>query len=242
MSLPKIQIPIFNITIPSSGKMIKMKCLVGRELKLLLIAKESKDQNQYFITISQILNNCLVDDINIESLFWYDIEYIFTKLIVTSKGEKNQKVSYICQLNDCNTTNNVVINIDDATVPKVDKNELIINTKAEDNTPVALKFLYPTLKDMENINADDFASARSSIELLYDLLYSVSTGEGVFIKNKNFDRDEAKEVVDSLNENQLSELFDFVGNMPTLSLDTKFTCTKCNHEHQLPLRGMDDFF
>ena len=46
MSLPKINVPLHELTIPSTGKKIKYRPFVVKEEKILLLAMESEDQNE----------------------------------------------------------------------------------------------------------------------------------------------------------------------------------------------------
>jgi hypothetical protein len=43
MSLPKIDLPLFELTVPSSGKKVKYRPYNVREEKILLVAQESDD-------------------------------------------------------------------------------------------------------------------------------------------------------------------------------------------------------
>ena len=47
---------------------------------------ESKDQKQILNSIIQILKNCILSDINIETLSFFDFEYLFLMLRSSSIG------------------------------------------------------------------------------------------------------------------------------------------------------------
>ena len=46
MSLPQINTPVHELTIPSTGKKIKYRPFVVKEEKILLLALESEDQKE----------------------------------------------------------------------------------------------------------------------------------------------------------------------------------------------------
>ena len=81
MSLPKIDYPIYNLTIPSLKKKCKFRPFLVKEEKLLLMAKESKNPSDILMTVKQVVNNCILDKtVKIEKLPIFDLEYIFLKL------------------------------------------------------------------------------------------------------------------------------------------------------------------
>ena len=57
MSLPKIDLPLFELTVPSNGKKVKYRPYNVREEKILLVAQESDDLDQTILAIKQIITN-----------------------------------------------------------------------------------------------------------------------------------------------------------------------------------------
>ena len=80
MSLPKLTAPIFTIEMPSNKKSVKFRPFTVKEEKLLLLASESEEPKFINDTITQVLNNCFIDDIDIGILATFDVEYLFLKL------------------------------------------------------------------------------------------------------------------------------------------------------------------
>ena len=87
MALPKIDVPIFDVKLYSSDKKVKFRPFTVKEEKLFLIASESDDSQSTITTIKQVLNNCIIDDIDIDSLPLFDIEMLFLNLRARSIGE-----------------------------------------------------------------------------------------------------------------------------------------------------------
>ena len=79
MGLPKIDHPTFEVTVPSTKDVIKYRPFLVREEKILLMAQESGDPNDFIRTINQVLNNC-VFDYDTSNFTSYDTEYMFLKL------------------------------------------------------------------------------------------------------------------------------------------------------------------
>ena len=88
MALPKIDVPIFEMTLPSTAKSIRYRPFLVKEEKILLIAMQSKESSVIIEAVKQIISNCVVDDINVDDLSLFDIEYLFLNLRARSIGEK----------------------------------------------------------------------------------------------------------------------------------------------------------
>ena len=55
-------------------------------------------------------------------------------------------------------------------------------------------------------------------------------------------REEIEKFVNSLTNQQLEKITEFVESMPTMKHEQKFTCKKCQHENTVELKGLQDFF
>ncbi len=64
--LPKIDVPIYELTLPLTKKLIRFRPFLVREEKILLMAMESEDADSVLLAVKQILTNCCLDDIDIE--------------------------------------------------------------------------------------------------------------------------------------------------------------------------------
>ena len=243
MTLPKIAIPMFSIILPSTGKSVMLRSMTTKEYKLLLIAKETADDEQEIITIKQVLNNCICDDLDIDNLTWYDAEYLFTKLVISSKAEKGVTQFYKCKAKIdeqvCGMVNEIYINIDEAVI-SINTNELLLKSKDVDTNEIIMKFTYPTLGNMSKFKT--VVNEEDKINFFNELLTVVSSGEDIYIKGRDFDALEAGIMIDALTETQLEELIKFIDDMPQIKLDHSFLCQKCGTNHKIELRGMNDFF
>ena len=76
--LPKLTHPTIDVTIPSMKKKIRLRPMLVKEEKILLFAKESKEDIDIFTAIKQVVNNCIVTpNTNINDFTIFDLEYIF---------------------------------------------------------------------------------------------------------------------------------------------------------------------
>ena len=83
MPLPKIDAPVFDLTLPLSKKKIKFRPFLVKEQKNLLMAMESNDREMIEKNVKQVLQNCTINEnIDIEKLPVIDIEFYFLNLII----------------------------------------------------------------------------------------------------------------------------------------------------------------
>jgi len=96
MALPKIEYPIHTVQLLSIKDPVRFRPFVVKEQKLLMMALESGDINTIIDTIKQVINNCLVDEINVDKLPLVDIEFFFLNLRARSVSE-NVDVFFKCK-------------------------------------------------------------------------------------------------------------------------------------------------
>ena len=87
MALPKLDVPTYEVNLISTGKPVRFRPFLVKEQKLFLMAAESDDTNEVIRTIRQVLKNCVLDEIDIDSLPSFDLEYLFMNLRARSVEE-----------------------------------------------------------------------------------------------------------------------------------------------------------
>ena len=58
MALPKLETKTYTLTLPSTGKEIKYRPFLVKEQKTLLMAQESKNNNELIDAMTQLINDC----------------------------------------------------------------------------------------------------------------------------------------------------------------------------------------
>lgn len=243
MNMPEIAVPTFFVTIPSLKKKIIMRSLTTREFKLFLIAKQGNEEEQITHTIHQLLSACIQDDVDINSLQMYDVEYLFIQLYVNSTAESVKKITYKCKNkledgSECGQANNVVFQISDAEVDFSNcslSNEYISRLKDKSNNDLLLKFIQPNLSTF-NLSID------TDLSIIANCLESVTSGEQMWVKGKDFNLDTAKSYISNINSLELENIIKFFYETPELVIKEQFQCPKCKYKHNIELRGLQDFF
>lgn len=241
MTLPIISQPLFDVEIPSSKQKIKIKPMVTREEKILLIAKESADDNDILTAIKQVVSNCMVSEkIKIDNISLIDLEWLFVRLRAISVSNKIA-VSYLDKE-------------DEQTYPfEVDLDKVIIKWPPENitrtiqldtNTHIIMKYPGASLYNNEDFLALSFEDTGAMRKLLDILLRNsiekiiqgerVSTLEGV-------SKEELNEFIDSIPLTAREKINEFLGNLPTLYYEIKYTNSK-GTERSVKMTKLNDFF
>jgi hypothetical protein len=139
MPLPEIKHPIFKLIVPSTKKTISYRPYTVKEEKLLLTVRMSDDLEEVTETLKQIINNCILDDIDVDKLAMFDIEYIFInlrKVSVSNEVEmfithENKKIPFIVNLDQIK----VVFKSDHSNIIQI-------------NDDLGIKMKYPNMKQM----------------------------------------------------------------------------------------------
>ena len=128
MPLPTIETPTYELKLPSSNKKIKYRPFLVKEEKILIIALESKNQNEITNAVTDVLKKCiLTKGVDVDTLPTFDIEYLFLNIRSKSIGE-DIKLTVTCP--DDNTTKvPVTIYVDEIKVvkPRGHKTDVVLD-------------------------------------------------------------------------------------------------------------------
>ena len=239
MALPKLTVPEYEAILPSTEKVIKYRPFLVKEEKILLTALEAEDDDIMADAIRQIVNNCVLEELDVFKLPTFDIEYLFLRLRAKSVGEK---VSlglrpWGCPNNEgklCENSTEVEINLEEVKVIK-DENH---SSKIMLNDEIGVKMKYPDIKNINIIDADSAITGMNIVRNCVDM---------VFTKDETFERDsftdeELEEFIDSLNSDQFKKIKEFFDTMPTLKYTKKYKCGTCGEEKETILQGLNSFF
>ena len=237
MPLPKINVPLYELVIPSTGKKIKYRPFVVKEEKILLLAMESEDENEVTNAIVQIINNCVESRIKVEELSTFDIEYIFLNIRAKSVGEVLE-FSITCP-DDGETQVDVEVNIDDIKVEITKSHTDTIDL----GNGYFVKMKYPTLKYV--MSKKDSEKKKSAVDSTFE--YAVECIEQIYNAEEvweasNSTKKELSEFVENLNTKQYQKLQEFFNTMPKLKHTVKIHNPKTNVESDVTIEGLANFF
>lgn len=230
--LPKIDLPLFELVLPSTGKKIKYRPFTVKEEKILLIAQESNEPEQTILAIKQVINNCLVD-IDVEKLAMFDLEYVI--LVLRSKSVDN---SIKFAISDPDTKESVELEIDLNEV-KVTRNEEHSN-KVKVNDDYTLFLRYPTIQEFIKIAGSDTKDPLTSYFIMISCLDKIASESEVF-KFSEYRDEEIDEFMEGLQGDVIKRIQKFFETMPKLRHEMKYKNSE-GKEQTFVIEGMRSFF
>ena len=232
MALPKITLPIMELTLPSTGEKIKYRPFTVKEEKILLVAQESGDPTQEILAAKQIVNNCLIDK-NVADMPMFDLEYI---LLVLRSTSVNNLISF--KLRDPDTDEEVPIELDinQITVKRFEghTNEVRIN----DDYVLFLK--YPTIEEFVKLTTMDAQDPLTDYFMLCSCIDKVASDDEVH-EFKDYKQEDIDAFMDSLSGEVIKNISKFFETMPRLRHEIKYT-NKNDTEKTFVVEGMRSFF
>ena len=207
------------------------------------MASESNDPKETINVIRQVLKNCVLDEIDVDSLPTFDLEFLFMNLRARSV-EEIVDLKYKC--------NNVVLNDkgeSDACTGVVDfkvnlleieptKNPEHTNKiQLTENLGVVLKYAsFDMIQKYEDKSEGEIMSS-----MLVDCVDYIYDKDQIYYA-KDVSRDELVEFVDNLQQKDLEKIKVFFDTLPEIKKDVHFKCPKCSYEEDIQIKGLQSFF
>lgn len=232
MPLPKIDQPLFDMTIPSSGKKITFRPFLVKEEKILLIAQQSGNDSEIIRAIKQILNNCIQDDLDLDTLAIFDLEYAFLKL-------RAKSVNNVVKLAYRDTEDDEVYNFEldlDTIEIEMPQN---INSKIEITDSVGMTMRYPSASITDSMGDFD-----NEVDLMtffiVNCIDTIYDEDNVYIAYE-FSEEEISEFLDGLDVKTFEKIREFFENVPRLYHKIEYT-NKAQSQRSIELTSLKDFF
>ena len=241
--LPKLDIPIYETQLISNGQTVRYRPFLVKEQKLFLMAAESDDPKDTINAIKQVLRNCVLDDIDIENMATFDIEYLFLQLRARSIGEVvnlrfncNNTVTEKGEEQKCGNLVKIDVNVLDVNPIK---NENHTN-KIQITEKIGVVLKYPTFGsiDFAGLDTQDMQQILNVIVSCIDFIYD---DEQVYYA-KDTKKEELVEFIENMKQTDLEKISSFFTSLPKLKKEIHFHCDKCNYEEEITLEGVQSFF
>ena len=230
MALPVIDSPIFSIELPSTKNTLRFRPFTVKEEKLLLLASESEDAKTVSDTIKQVLNNCFVDEVDINTLAIFDVEYVFIKLRAKSVNNIVE-----LQFNDDHDKNvKTEIDLEDVIVEFDPEHTNQINLSEK----VILTMKYPSFSMFEAMS--DGKENTDMSDILKETIDKVVNGDEV-LSLKDYSNEEITAFTDSFTSKNMRDIEKFFGTLPKLKMDVKYRDSEGNDKVR-EVVGLQNFF
>jgi len=242
--LPKIDVPVYSVKLISNDKTLQFRPFTVKEEKLFLMANESEDLNSVVDTIKQILNNCILDEFDINSLPLFDIEYLFLNIRARSISEVIN-LKYKCNNNildeetkeekKCNNVVEIDLNVLDIKPEKQESH----TSKIEITERMGMVMKYPSFETLKNFDIEN--QSDSIIKTTIGCIDYIYDQDSIYYAKDNTE-EELIEFVESMQAKDLEKIKTFFDTMPKMKRDIDFKCNKCGHEEKVELEGIQNFF
>lgn len=231
MSLPRLDVPTYDLILPSTGKTVKYRPFLVREHKILLMLKDSS-KDEIIKIIEEIIDNCTYQTLPVKDLPSFDLEYIFCKLREKSIGE-------ITELSvNCACGNSIPYNMDLRTLEVArypDHDSKIMLTDK-----IGIQMKYPKFKDTLSVFLT--GETEKILDLIIDSIAAIYTTDGSYQEIDDDNKAELIEFANTMTKNQFEKLENFFLTMPKLTHDIEVTCDQCNAVTKTTLEGLQNFF
>jgi len=243
--LPKIDVPVFETTLISTGKKVKFRPFLIKEQKLFMMAMESEDSKEQVGVVKQVLNNCILSkDVDVDDLPTFDLENLFMQLRAKSVGEV-VNLRYNCnnlvkkedgEEKPCNNIVKIDVNLNEVKPILNDAH----NKKIEISDKLGMMMRYPTMKMIENFD-ENIENAETLIKLIANCIDYIYDKDQVYYA-KDTTKEELLEFVENLQQSDLEKIQKFFITMPKIKKELKFKCNKCGYEDNIIVEGIQNFF
>ena len=194
------------------------------------MALEGNDQQEITTAILNILNSCILSEVDVSKLSTFDVEFLFLNLRGKSVGEVIEvKMGHTD--GECKALTDASIKIDDiGIVNEISDGKIMLTDD------VGVKMRYPTVQDVAKLdmkNSDDtFGLIAQCVEFIFDQ-------ENVY---NEFTQEEIIDWVGNLNQAQFKNIASFFEDMPKLSYELKWKCDACGESETRTIEGLQGFF
>ena len=236
MALPKLDIPIYELVVPSTDEKIKYRPFLIKEEKILLIAMESGANEDIIQAVKQIVSECTFDTLKLGDMPMFDVEYIFLQIRSKSVGEVS-KLKVLCK-DDGKTYANVEVDLTEIEVQVNDDH----TNKIELTDEMGVIMKYPTIDSFSTAGISDI-TAENMLDVIVaciDKIYD-KKGEEVF-DSKDSTKKELMDFVEQMNTTQFQDVQAFFDSMPKLRHEITVKNPKTKKESKVTLTGLNDFF
>ena len=243
MALPKLNIVKHNLILPSTGKKYTFRPFLVKEEKILMMAMESGEATDMIHALRDIITSCVEEDIKVNTLPMFDIEYIFLQLRSRSVGEKTP-ITYSLENDNCekvkgaNCSYLVEINLDEVQVEKNKDHKDIIDLTKD----IKIKMKYPQIEaSAEIMGLEGEKLIDKTFEMIGGCMEYIMEGEEMH-QTSDYSQKEVDDFLNSLSSPQFREIQKFFDTMPRLRKEVTAKCKECGKENKRILEGLGDFF
>ena len=237
MGLPVIGLPKYETTLPSNGRVVTFRPFLVKEEKILLLAMEAGDTKAQNKALRDILVNCVYDDIKIDALPMFDIEYLFIQIRGKSVGEVLEP---IVSCPECKTTGKLKVRLDEIGVDMNKRKETPYRVMVSDT--VGMTLIYPSMNSVAGTDKKGKETdATAMFKVISKCIESIFDAETTH-NPKDYSDKELNDFIEAIPSESFKKVVEFISDMPRVEKKVPFKCPSCGYEKEFLLQGIEDFF
>ena len=227
MTLPRIETPMFESNLASTGELIKFRPFLVKEEKILMLASESENFKDMVNACAQIVTNCA--GIKGHELTMFDLQDLFLKIRSKSVGET---ADFTLTCGECEKPTPYALRLDEVKVVGLEKppdNFIKINEE------MGVQLRWPTALIAAEIDelTDD--------ELVAKCIDYVVDGEETF-STEGEPAEEVASFVEELPIETMEKMREFFQQMPRIEHVVEYKCPHCETDNKININGYEHFF
>ena len=236
MALPILDLPIYELVLPSTKKKVKYRPFLVKEEKVLLIALESQDDKNIRQAVVELLKNCVKSKIKIEDLSIFDLEYIFLNIRAVSVGEQVEMRITCTDDNKTEVAYNLNLQHVEVDFPKGHTNKIMLT----ETTGVIMK--YPSFDRFVDSNFTEKQVTQENVtEIIAESIDQIFQGDEVYDSSTTTKKEFIK-FVESLTNPQMIKIQEFFETAPRLQHKFKIKNPNTGVESEYTISGLNNFF
>lgn len=227
MTLPTITTPTFDIEVKSLKKNVKFRPFLVKEEKILILAGETEEVTEMINAMREVIRSCAKEELDVDSLPYFDIQNIFIRLREQSIGEVTDFM-LIC--GECGHRTATQLDLSQIQITEHDGHTNSISLTDE----IGVVMKYPKLDAMVDYKKPAYDLVAESIDKIHtkDEIFEVS----------EYSSEEISSFIDSLSNKQFEKLVNFFETAPKIEHVIDYTCGKCETKNFVVVDGIQNFF
>ena len=231
MALPKLEVPTYQLTLPSNGKVITYRPFLVKEHKILLTISEAESEEVSRV-VTDLVDVCTFNKLNVNNLPHFDIEYLFMNLRSKSIGEN---VDVIITCTNCEEKYEGSFSIENLKVENLENT----SNKIKLTDSIVVEMTYPKFNTVvELFESRDISTV---LNLVKKCIVAVYEDENVY-EAKDQTEEELDEFISSFTKEQFDKFEDFFAKAPKIVQEVETTCPKCSFQNKSRIEGLQNFF
>tara|TARA_R110002074_G_scaffold305517_1_gene476687 strand:+ start:132 stop:836 length:705 start_codon:yes stop_codon:yes gene_type:complete len=232
MALPKLETPVYTLTIPSTDEEIKYRPFLVKEQKRMIMAQESENETELLDAMKQLIRDCTFNKIDPTTCPLFDAEYVFLQIRSKSVGE-TISVNITCP-DDEKTIVSKEIPISEIKVSVFDDHSNEVNVTDD----IKMTFDYPLLSSYATYN--NASTTEMAFIIINDCLKTISWEDTTYNKADISDK-ELTDFIDNLNTEQFQNVMKFFETMPKIRYVAEIENPNTKVKSEVPIEGLRSF-